>query len=382
MHLIKNSASLLLLFLLMINQLSAQERPRDLGIDIGILSPGPYNAITDVTGVTVGHVTLNSDKEIRTGATAIIPHPGNVFQQKVPAAIYIGNGFGKLAGYSQVEELGNIETPIILTNTLNVANAMNAVVSYSLERNKDVRSVNAVVGETNDGYLNDIRGRHVTEAHVLEAINSAKSGKVAEGNVGAGTGTVCFGYKGGVGTASRQLPKDFGGYTVGVLVQTNFGGTLEVNGVSMAKKLKGYPWNGPRGENSGMESADGSCMIVVATDAPLLPHNLKRLAKRAMLGLAKTGGVASNGSGDYVVAFSTANENFVAYETEGTIETWNVLRNDDISYLFLATIEATEEAIINSLFAAETTTGSNNHTVEALPVDAVLELLRGAGKIK
>lgn len=381
MHLIKNSASLLLLFILMINQLSAQKRPRDLGIDIGILSPGPYNAITDVAGVTVGHITLNSGEEIRTGATAIIPHPGNVFQQKVPAAIYIGNGFGKLAGYSQVEELGNIETPIVLTNTLNVANAMNAVISYSLERNKDVGSVNAVIGETNDGYLNDIRGRHVTETHILEAINSAKSGKVTEGNVGAGTGTVCFSYKGGIGTASRQLPKDFGGYTVGVLVQTNFGGTLEVNGVSMAKKLKGYPWNGPRGENSGMESADGSCMIVVATDAPLLPHNLKRLAKRAMLGLAKTGGIASNGSGDYVVAFSTANENFVAYEKEGTTETWNVLRNDDISYLFLATIEATEEAIINSLFAAETTTGRNNHTVEALPVDAVLELLKDAGKL-
>lgn len=376
MHLIKKSA-FLLLFFIMTNQLSAQERPRELGIEIGILTPGTNNAITDVTGVTVGHTTLNSGDNLRTGATAIIPHQGNVFQQKVPAAIYIGNGFGKLAGYSQVEELGNIETPIILTNTLNVANAINAVISYSLERNEDVRSVNAVVGETNDGFLNDIRGRHVKEEHVLQAIQSAKSGKVSEGNVGAGTGTVCFGYKGGIGTSSRKLPEDFGGYTVGVLVQTNFGGTLEVNGVSMAKNLEGYPWGGP-----GLESADGSCMIVVATDAPLLPHNLKRLAKRAMLGLAKTGGVASNGSGDYVVAFSTANQNFVAYETEGTMENWNVLRNDDISYLFLATIEATEEAIINSLFAAETTTGRDNHKIEALPVEKVLELLRAAGKLK
>lgn len=376
MNLIKQSAFFILSFI-MVNQLAAQQRPRELGIEIGILSPGSNNAITDVSGVTVGHITLNSEDHLKTGATAIVPHPGNVFQQKVPAAIYIGNGFGKLAGYSQVEELGNIETPIVLTNTLNVANAMNAVISYTLEKNTEVRSVNAVVGETNDGYLNDIRGRHVKENHVLEAINSAQGGKVAEGNVGAGTGTVCFGYKGGIGTSSRKLPEDFGGYTVGVLVQTNFGGTLEVNGVSMAKNLKGYPWGGP-----GLESADGSCMIVVATDAPLLPHNLKRLAKRAMLGLAKTGGVASNGSGDYVIAFSTANENFVAYETEGTKETWDVLRNDDISYLFLATIEATEEAIINSLFAAETTIGRDNHRIERLPVNQVLDLLKAAGKIK
>ncbi len=377
MSLIQKSALLILLFPIMANQLFAQQRPRDLGVEIGILTPGAYNAITDVAGVTVGHTTLNVGDDIRTGATAIVPHQGNVFQQKVPAAIYIGNGFGKLAGYSQVEELGNIETPIVLTNTLNVANAMNAVISYVLKNNENVRSVNAIVGETNDGYLNDIRGRHVKEEHVLNAINSAKSGKVAEGNVGAGTGTVCFGYKGGIGTSSRKLPENFGGYTVGVLVQTNFGGTLEVNGVSMVKNLKGYPWGGP-----GLESADGSCMIVVATDAPLLPHNLKRLAKRAMLGLAKTGGIASNGSGDYVIAFSTANENYVAYETEETTETWNVLRNDDISYLFLATIEATEEAIINSLFAAETTIGRANHKIEALPVGDVLELLRTAGKLK
>lgn len=377
MFLIQKSACLALLFSIMTNQLSAQNRPRELGIEIGILTPGTNNAITDVAGVTVGHTTLHVGEDIRTGATAIIPHQGNVFQQKVPAAIYIGNGFGKLAGYSQVEELGNIETPIVLTNTLNVANAMNGVISYVLEKNENVRSVNAIVGETNDGYLNDIRGRHVTEAHILEAIGSAKSGKVTEGNVGAGTGTICFGYKGGIGTSSRKLPEDFGGHTVGVLVQTNFGGTLEVNGVSMAKRLKGYPWGGP-----GLESADGSCMIVVATDAPLLPHNLKRLAKRAMLGLAKTGGIASNGSGDYVIAFSTANENFVAYETESATENWNVLRNDDISYLFLATIEATEEAIINSLFAAETTVGRDNHKIEALPVDEVMDLLRAAGKLK
>lgn len=377
---LKQSTCLLFTFI-MVNQLSAQQRPRDLGIEIGILAPGPQNAITDVAGVAVGHTTLHSEDHIRTGVTAIIPHPGNVFQQKVPAAIYIGNGFGKLAGYSQVEELGNIETPIVLTNTLSVANAMNALISYSLESNKDVRSVNAVVGETNDGYLNDIRGRHVKEAHVLEAIHTAKSGKVAEGNVGAGTGTVCFGYKGGIGTSSRILPVNFGGYTVGVLVQTNFGGTLEVNGVSMTKKLKGYPWNGPRRDDPGLDNADGSCMIVVATDAPLLPHQLKRLAKRAMLGLAKTGGIASNGSGDYVIAFSTANENFVAYEAEQSRETWHVLINDEISYLFLATIEATEEAIINSLFAAESTIGRDGNKIDALPVREVLELLKTAGKI-
>lgn len=375
-------STLLLLVLFLFDHSQAQQRPRELGIEIGILAPGTNNAITDVTGVTVGHTTLEVGDDIRTGATAIIPHQGNVFQQKVPAAIYIGNGFGKLAGYSQVEELGNIETPIILTNTLNVANAMNGVISYVLERNENVRSVNAVVGETNDGYLNDIRGRHVKEAHIIEAINTAKSGKVAEGNVGAGTGTVCFGYKGGIGTSSRKLPEDFGGYTVGVLVQTNFGGTLEINGVSMAKNLKGYPWRGPRHDSLSLESADGSCMIVIATDAPLLPRNLKRLAKRAMLGLAKTGGIASNGSGDYVIAFSTANENFVAYETESTMESWDVLRNDDISYLFLATIEATEEAIINSLFAAKTTVGRANHKIEALPINDVLALLRAAGKLK
>lgn len=367
----------LFVFFIMSNHLSAQQRPRELGVAIGILTPGPSNAITDVAGVTVGHTTLKEGDQIRTGVTAIIPHQGNVFQQKVPAAIYIGNGFGKLAGYSQIEELGNIETPIVLTNTLSVPTAMNGVISYILADNKEVRSVNAVVGETNDGFLNDIRGRHVTEAHVTQAIDKAKGGKVAEGNVGAGTGTVCFGYKGGIGTSSRKLPEDFGGYTVGVLVQTNFGGTLEVNGVSMAKNLKGYPWGGP-----GLESADGSCMIVVATDAPLLPHNLKRLAKRAMLGLAKTGGIASNGSGDYVIAFSTANENFVAYETESNTEDWKVLRNDDISYLFLATIEATEEAIINSLFAAETTTGRDGHRIEALPVNEVMALLKKAGKVE
>lgn len=352
-------------------------RPRELGIEIGILSPGKLNAITDVNGVSVGHTTLVEGTVVRTGVTAIVPHPGNVFQQKVPAAIYIGNGFGKLAGYSQVEELGNIETPIILTNTLSVPTAMNALITHALKRNENVRSVNAIVGETNDGYLNDIRGRHVSEADVIQALTSARTGAVQEGNVGAGTGTICFGFKGGIGTSSRRLPEDFGGYTVGVLVQTNFGGTLEINGVSMVKQLKGYPWNGP-----GLESADGSCMIVVATDAPLLPRNLKRLAKRAIMGLAKTGGIASNGSGDYVIAFSTASENFVAYETESATEDWKVLRNDDISYLFLAAIEATEEAIINSLFAAETMEGRDGHRIPAIPVDEVMNLLKKAGKAK
>lgn len=347
-----------------------QQRARGYGIDVGVLQPGEYNAITDVKGVKVGHSTLHIGDSIRTGVTAILPHAGNLFQEKVPAAIYIGNGFGKLAGYSQVKELGNIETPIILTNTLSVPTASDALITYTLglPGNEEVRSVNPVVGETNDGYLNDIRGRHIKQQHVIGAITNAKTGPVAEGNIGAGTGTVCFGYKGGMGTASRVVPKRFGGYTVGVLVQTNFGGVLEINGVPIAKELKSYP-------KSFRYDVDGSCMIVIMTDAPLDARNLERMAKRAMLGLAKTGGIASNGSGDYVIAVSTAEKNRIPYSDNSLLTKTETLRNDVISPLFLATIEATEEAIINSLFAAKTTLGRDGHRIEALPVEQVLKII-------
>ncbi len=358
--------------------LYAQQRPHDLGISIGVLSPGENNAITDVKGVTVGHTTINKGDNIRTGVTAILPHQGNIFQQKVPAAIYIGNGFGKLAGYSQVKELGNLETPIVLTNTLNVASGVNALISYTLQQkgNEDVRSVNAVVGETNDGYLNDIRGRHVTETDVLQAIKNANSGKVEEGSVGAGTGTVCFGWKGGIGTSSRLLPKELGGYTVGVLVQTNFGGVLQIDGVPVGEELGQYAF-----QKSIEGSVDGSCMIVVATDAPLDARNLERLAKRAIMGLAKTGGIASNGSGDYVIAFSTAESVRVRYQSDEKLDAGQYLRNDEMSPLFMATIEATEEAIINSLFGSKSMTGRDGNTIEGLPIDKVMELMKKYNRV-
>lgn len=356
---------------------SQKKRARDLGIEIGILKTGTNNAITDVKGVKVGHHTLIEGDSIRTGVTAILPHSEKIFQQKVPAAIYIGNGFGKLAGYSQVKELGNIETPIILTNTLSVPVASDALISYTLDLpgNEDVRSVNSVVGETNDGWLNDIRGRHIKEEHVLSAIKNASSGEVKEGNVGAGTGTICFGYKGGIGTSSRMLPKSLGGYTVGVLVQSNFGGVFELNGVPIAKELGHIP-------SKFTYDVDGSCMIVIMTDAPLDARNLERLAKRAIMGLAKTGGIASNGSGDYVIAVSTAKENFIPYTSEEPTKTDTFLRNDEMSPLFLAVIEATEESIINSLFAAETMTGRHGNQIKAMPVDKVLEIMKKYNRLK
>ena len=344
---------------------------RDYGIDIGVLQTGKNNAITDVEGVSVGHTTLIEGDSIRTGVTAILPHPGNLFQLKVPAAIYIGNGFGKLAGYSQVKELGNLETPIVLTNTLSVPVASEALISYTLglPGNEDVHSVNSVVGETNDGWLNDIRGRHVRQEHVLSAIQNAKSGIVEEGNVGAGTGTVCFGYKGGIGTSSRVVPDANGGYTVGVLVQTNFGGVLEINGVPIDEEL-----NPERFKD--LYNADGSCMIVVLTDAPVDSRNLERMAKRAMMGLAKTGGIAANGSGDYVIAASNAKENLIPHKAPTLHNPKKDLRNDAMSMLFLATIEATEEAILNSLFAAETLTGKEGHEIKSIPVDDILALMK------
>lgn len=350
----------------------SHDRARDLGIEIGVFKTGKFNAITDVNGVKVGHATLISGKDIRTGVTAILPHPGNIFQQKVPAAIYIGNGFGKLTGYSQVEELGFIETPIILTNTLSVPTASDALISYTLQQpgNEKVRSVNPVIGETNDGWLNDIRGRHVREGHVIEAIQNAAGGPVTEGNVGAGTGTVCFGYKGGIGTASRKIPKSLGGYTIGVLVQTNFGGVLEIDGIRVGKQLNQYPYRNPIEMD-----ADGSCMIVVMTDAPLDARNLKRLAKRCIMGLAKTGGIASNGSGDFVIACSIAEENLINYSDSSIFHINRVLRNDAMTPLFMAAIEATEEAIINSLFAAKTMTGKEGREVKAIPLEQILELI-------
>lgn len=359
-----------------INHNAGAQRPRDLGIEPGVLPVGKNNAITDVEGIKVGHFTLIRGNDIRTGATAILPHDGNIFQQKVPAAVFVGNGFGKLAGSTQVEELGVLETPIILTNTLAVPTAMEALIDYTLRQkgNENVRSVNALVGETNDSGLNDIRARALKVSHVLDALGSAKQGPVQEGNVGAGTGTRCFGFKGGIGTASRVVPESLGGYTVGVLVQTNFGGVLQVDGVPVGEELGKFYL-----KEQLDASPDGSCMIVVATDAPLDARNLKRLAQRAMLGLGKTGGIASNGSGDYVLAFSTAPGLRVPFNMQSPLLEQKVLHNDAVSPLFLAVIEATEEAILNSLFAA-TTMEANGIRVEELPVDKVRDIMRKYGR--
>lgn len=348
-------------------------RVRDFGLKIGVLPTGALNAITDVKGVKVGHVTLNTGTAVRTGVTAILPHGDNIFQQKVPAAIFSGNGFGKLAGSTQVEELGNIETPVILTNTLNVAAGIDGLVEYTMQQtgNEQVQSVNAAVGETNDGYLNDIRSRPITKSDVIQAIKTAAGGKVEEGAVGAGTGTICFGFKGGIGTSSRKLPDNLGGYTVGVLVQTNFGGVLQIAGAPVGKELKKYYLS-----DQLNETPDGSCMIVVATDAPLDARNLKRLAQRAWLGLGKTGGIASNGSGDYVIAFSTNEGLRVPFNSQDKTQTVTLLSNDAVSPLFLAVIEATEEAILNSMFMATTTAGKDGRKIEALPLDKVIPILK------
>lgn len=368
-------------FLLLMLTIStqAQKRARDYGVSIGVLPTGKFNAITDVPGVKVGHKTLIEGTNIRTGVTVILPHEGNVFQDKVPAAVFVGNGFGKLAGTTQLIELGNLETPVVLTNTLSVAAGIEGVVEYTLamKGNEQAQSVNAVVGETNDGYLNDIRGMHVAPQHVKEAIMQAQSGAVAEGNVGAGTGTICFGFKGGIGTASRVLPQKVGGYTVGVLVQTNFGGVLQIDGVPVGELLKKFFMS-----DLLQDAADGSCMMVVATDAPLDARNLERLAKRAFMGLAKTGGIASNGSGDYVIAFSTHTAVRVKHNPDDRTYTTSQLVNDATSPLFMAAIEATEEAIINSLFAAETMTGKEGRTIPALPRDEVIKLMKQQGVVK
>ena len=354
------------------NQLYSQNTLRDYGVKIGVMKTGKNNAITDVPGVKVGHKTLISGEDIRTGVTAIIPHEGNLFRKKVPAAIFVGNGFGKLAGYTQVKELGNIETPVILTNTMSVAAALDALITYTLAQvgNETIGSVNGIVGETNDGGLNDIRARIVKPADVLEAIANAKSGNVEQGGVGAGTGTICFGFKGGIGTSSRVLPESLGGYTVGVLVQTNYGGVLEVAGVPVGQMLNNYSYR-----KNIMQDADGSCMIVVITDAPLTSRNLERVAKRAFMGLAKSGGIASNGSGDYIIAMSVAKENLLDESSEFYLP--KELQNDAVSPVFMATIEATEEALINSLVAAKTMKGYKGKVVEELPEEIIKRIAAG-----
>lgn len=348
-------------------------RARDLGVAPGVFQPGPLNAITDVNGVRVGHTTVVRGDHVRTGVTAILPHGGNLFRDKVAGAVFVGNAFGKLAGSTQVDELGTIETPVILTNTLSVGVAIDAVAAYitSLPGNEDVRSVNALVGETNDGGLNDIRGRHVTRDDVLAAITGARAQSVEEGSIGAGTGTVCFGWKGGIGTASRRLASQEGSYTLGVLVQTNFGGVLTIDGVQVGKALGRHAF-APTAAG-GADHADGSCMIVVATDAPLDARDLRRLAARAVFGLARTGSSFSNGSGDYAIAFSTA-ATVRTRHGERAPRTQSPLPPDGLSPLFQAALEATEEAVYNSLLRATAVTG-NGRTVEALPVERVRELL-------
>jgi D-aminopeptidase len=392
-------AHLLLLTLLLLMGQSAveQKRPRarDIGLVVGVLPPGRLDAITDVEGVRVGQVTLIKGDDVRTGVTAVVPHAGNLFREKVPGAVFVGNGFGKLMGSTQVGELGEIETPILLTNTLNVPRVADALVEWVLAQpgNEDVRSVNALVAETNDGQLNDIRGRHAGRDAVFAALKTAKGGEVEEGSVGAGTGTVAFGFKGGIGTASRVVPRKFGGYTVGVLVQTNFGGVLTMNGAPVGRELGRYYLKedlepstrseGPgstrskSGSDSNLNSdrADGSVIIVIATDAPLDARNLRRLAARAMLGLGRTGSPSTNGSGDYCIAFSTAAALRVKHG-DTSLRRVELLPNEAMSPLFLACVEATEEAVYNSLLRATTVTGRDGARVEALPIDRTIEILK------
>src|SRR5512146_1664833 len=361
------------------NPSAERPRARDLGVIVGVLPPGPLNAITDVPGVQVGHTTIVRGDDIRTGVTAVLPHAGNLFREKVPGAVFVGNAFGKLAGSTQVEELGQIETPILLTSTLSVPRVADALIDYmlALPGNEDVVSINPLVGETNDGYLNDIRGRHITREDVFAALKNARGGPVAEGAVGAGTGTIAFSWKGGIGTASRVLPASLGGYTVGVLVQTNFGGILQVLGAPVGKELGRYAFQHEVEGGHG----DGSIMIVVATDAPLSDRNLGRVAARAIMGLARTGSSASNGSGDYVIAFSTAESvrRHVRFDpgasaANDSVRTVADLPNDAMSAVFEGVVEATEEAIYDSLFMATTVTG-NGHTVDAIPLDRVRAIL-------
>ena len=368
-------------------QSTSSERPRarDIGLKIGILPTGPLNAITDVAGVTVGQTTIIKGDSVRTGVTAILPHKGNLFKEKVTGAIYVGNGFGKLAGSTQVNELGEIETPILLTSTLSVPKVGDFLMDYmlALPGNESVQSINPVVAETNDGFLNDIRSRPITRENVFGSLKNAKGGAVDEGSVGAGTGTVAFGWKGGIGTASRKLSDNLGGYTLGVLVQTNFGGVLSIDGVPVGVELGKYYLKDAVGEkkppaDEGVsDKADGSIIIVIATDAPLDHRQLKRLAERSMAGLARTGSSMTNGSGDYAIAFSTKNR----VNAAEPLRSIQVVGNDAMSPLFQAVIEATEEAIINSLFKATSMIGKDKRSVEALPIEQVTSILRKYGKL-
>jgi len=362
---------------------NARPRVPDLGLKVGVLPTGSLDAITDVAGVEVGHTTIIRGDDIRTGVTAILPHSGNLFREKVPGAVFVGNAFGKLAGSTQVNELGEIETPILLTCTLCVPRVADAVIDYmlALPGNEDVESINPLVGETNDGYLNDIRARPITREDVFAAIRNAKAGAIEEGCVGAGTGTVAFGFKGGIGTASRRLPLKLGGYTVGALVQTNFGGVLTIAGAPVGRELGRYYLRHELEGASAKDRGDGSVMVVVATNAPVDARNLKRMAARAMLGLGRTGAAGSNGSGDYAIAFSTAQQVRIRSSNEASARDVGLLSNDAMSPLFLAVIEATEEAVYNSLFRATTMTG-RGHTVDALPIDNTIEILKSHRLIK
>jgi len=363
---------------------SKQDRPRarEIGLRIGILPVGKQNAITDVPGVRVGHTTVVEGQGTRTGVTAILPHGENIFQEKVPAAIAVGNGFGKLVGVTQVNELGVLETPIALTNTLSTFTVADALLTYTLNQpgNESVGSVNPVVGECNDGVLNDIRARNITAEHVQSAIEGATTGAVAEGSVGAGTGTRCMGWKGGIGTSSRLTPRSSGRYTVGVLVQTNFNGVLKVAGAPVGQELGRYYLKDQTQPDRSVER--GSCIVVVATDAPLDARQLQRLARRALLGLAAVGSPMTHGSGDYVIAFSVHKEVRIRYRSSQAVETKPTFRDDRLSPLFLATKEATEEAVINSLLKATSVTGFQGRTADAIPIDRVVEICRKYGAIR
>ena len=358
-----------ILTLLIINNWAQTQkiRPREMGLEIGLFQPGQWNAITDVPGVKVGHETIIRGDNVRTGVTIIFPHDGNLFENKVMGAVHVTNGFGKALGFTQVEELGTIETPIGLTNTLNIFIVANAIVDYMISKNPTIRSVNPVVGETNDSGLNDIQGRHVLKKHVLKAIKNAKSGPVIEGSIGAGTGTRALGFKGGIGTSSRVLPKEAGGFKVGVLVQTNFGGSLMINGAPVGRELKKSPFS----SSIPYDEDEGSCMIVIATDAPLSNRNLKRMAKRVDHAFGRVGAYSSNGSGDYAIIFSTSKPQ----SSDKKSFTRKEIKNNSMNGLFIATVEATEEAIINSLFMAETVS-SKYGKMEELPVDETMKILK------
>jgi len=359
--------SILLIFVLHEFAYCQKDRPRDLGLEIGLFQTGKWNSITDVEGVEVGHETIILSDNIRTGVTIIKPHGGNLFKEKVMGAVHVVNGFGKALGLTQVEELGTIETPIGLTNTLNIFNVANAIIDYMILDNPSIRSVNPIVGETNDSGLNDIQGRHVKKIHVLKAIQNTKSGPVGEGSIGAGTGTRALGFKGGIGTSSRLLPKEIGGFTVGVLVQTNFGGSLMINGAPVGRELKKSPFS----SNIPYDGEEGSCMIVIATDAPLANRNLKRMAERVSHAFGRVGAYSSNGSGDYAIIFSTYRPE---YQDDKMIFS-KELKNSLMNGLFMATVEATEEAIINSLFMAESISSKYGKS-QALPIDETMKILK------